>query len=141
MRLPLVASLATLATLATGATTAPAVHTIPTTHLDTSTKVELRTLAAGKAGDQIPSGGSGLSVSIGLAPFGGDPNECGTSASIEVNVGDQVNVCYTVTNNGTQTLAYQWLVDSVDGAVLAYDPTPIAPGQSDMGSTWATRSA
>jgi len=73
---------------------------------------------------------SGLSVSVGLAPFGGDPNECGSASSLEVNVGDQVNVCYTLSNGGTQALAYQSLVDSVDGAVVTYDPTPIAPGQS-----------
>ncbi|HEY0230892.1 MAG TPA: hypothetical protein VGC55_06555 [Dokdonella sp.] len=73
---------------------------------------------------------SGLSVSVGLAPFGGDPNECGSASSVEVNVGDQVNVCYTLSNGGTQSLAYQSLVDSVDGAIVTYDPTTIAPGQS-----------
>jgi hypothetical protein len=135
MRLPLVASLATLATLATGATTAPT-HAIPTTHVDTSHKVTLRTTTAGtatapgkSAGGNV-DGDNGLSVSLGLAAYSGDPNECGTATSLDVNVGDQVNVCYTVTNNGAQTLAYQSLVDSADGAVVTYDPTSIAPGTS-----------
>jgi hypothetical protein len=134
VRLPLVALLATLATLATGATTAP-IHTIPTTHLDTSTRVALRTRvdkapAIGNAAVGDVDGDSGLSVSLGLAAFSGDPDECGTATSLEVNVGDQVNVCYTLTNNGSQTLTYQSLIDSVDGAVLTYDPTSIAPGAS-----------
>ncbi|MEP7041546.1 MAG: hypothetical protein ABI843_00700 [Dokdonella sp.] len=73
---------------------------------------------------------NGLSVSLGLAPFGGDPDECGSSSNLEVNVGDQVNVCYTLTNGGTQSLAFQSLVDSVDGAIVIYDPTTIAAGQS-----------
>ena len=75
-------------------------------------------------------GGSGLSLTLGLAPYTGDPNECGSASDVEVNVGDQVNVCYTLTNNGTETLAYQSIVDSIDGAILIYDPTPIAPGAS-----------
>ncbi len=134
LRLPLVASLAALATIATGATTAP-IHAISATHVATSAKAALRTGAVAKAtvsGNAAADidGANGLSVSLGLAAFSGDPNECGTATSVEVNVGDQVNVCYTVTNNGSQTLAYQSLVDSVDGAVVTYDPTPIAPGAS-----------
>lgn len=78
--------------------------------------------AAGSASD--------LEVKIGLAPYAGDPDECGTAASVDVNVGDQVNVCYTITNNGTQTLTHQSIVDSRDGAVVSYDPTPLVPGAS-----------
>jgi hypothetical protein len=73
---------------------------------------------------------SGLEVAVTVTPYAGDPTECGTAASVDVNVGDQVNVCYTLTNGGTQTLTHQSLVDSRDGAVLAYDPTTIAPGQT-----------
>lgn len=78
----------------------------------------------------VTTGLSGLSVSLGLAPYSGDPNECGTATDVEVNVGDQVNVCYTLTNNSSQTLQYQSIVDSVDGAIVTFDPTPIAPGES-----------
>ena len=77
-----------------------------------------------------PSGISGLSLSLGLTPYSGDPNECGAATDVEVNVGDQVNVCYTLTNNSGQTLQYQSIVDSVDGAIVTFDPTPIAPGAS-----------
>ena len=131
LRPSLAAPLAMLATLATGATTAPAVHITRTTHLDVPGKVTLRAAPSARAGGSpAADGANGLSISLGLAPFDGDPDECGTSTRIEVNVGDQVNVCYRLTNGGSQPLAYQSLVDSVDGAVLTYDATPIAPGQS-----------
>lgn len=74
--------------------------------------------------------GSDLQLTLGFAPFTGDPNECGTSDDLEVNVGDQVNVCYTMTNNGTETLTYQSITDSIDGVILTYEPITIAPGQS-----------
>jgi hypothetical protein len=74
--------------------------------------------------------GDDMQLTIGFTPFAGDPNECGTADDLEVNVGDQVNVCYTMTNNGLDTLAYQSIVDSVDGAILTYEPISIAPGQS-----------
>ena len=75
-------------------------------------------------------GASPLEVNVTVAPFTGDPDECGTAASVDVNVGDQVNVCYTVSNHGTTTLTHQSITDSRDGAVVAYDPTPLAPGES-----------
>lgn len=73
---------------------------------------------------------SALEVRVTVAAYAGDPDACGTATSVEVNAGDQVNVCYTLTNNGSQTLTHQSLVDSIDGRILAYDPTAIAPGQS-----------
>jgi hypothetical protein len=74
--------------------------------------------------------GGGLEVVVTLAEFSGDANECGSATSLEANIGDQVNVCYTLINHGTETLHYQSLTDSVDGAVLTYEPITIAPGQS-----------
>ncbi|WP_257388627.1 lactonase family protein [Tahibacter caeni] len=73
---------------------------------------------------------SALEVNVTVAAYAGDPDACGTAATVEVNAGDQVNICYTLTNNGSQTLTHQSLIDSVDGRILAYDPTAIAPGQS-----------
>lgn len=78
----------------------------------------------------VASGSSALQLTLGVTPYAGDPDECGTSTDVAVNVGDQVNLCYTLTNNGSETLAYQSIMDSVDGAVLTYDPTPIGPGES-----------
>jgi hypothetical protein len=95
----------------------------------------------------VTSGASGLSLTLGVAPYEGDPNECGSDTDIEVNVGDQVNLCYTLTNNSAQTLAYQSIVDSVDGAILTFDPTPIPSGESHQyvrtitATTDTTRSA
>lgn len=75
-------------------------------------------------------GAGDLAISLHVTPYTGDPNECGNDTEAEVNVGDQVNLCYTLTNNGSAALAYQSVVDSLDGAVVTYDPTPIGPGQS-----------
>jgi hypothetical protein len=75
-------------------------------------------------------GAGDLAIGLSVTPYAGDPDECGSGTDIAVNVGDQVNLCYTLTNNGPQTLAYQSIVDSLDGAVVTYDPTPIGPGQS-----------
>jgi hypothetical protein len=78
----------------------------------------------------VAGASGGLDIALGVTPYAGNPNECGSATSAEVNVGDQVNLCYTLTNNGAQTLNYQSIVDSVDGAILTFDATPIAPGQS-----------
>ena len=74
--------------------------------------------------------GSDLQLALTLTPFSGDANECGSSTELEVNVGDQVNVCYAMTNNGSDTLAFQSITDSVDGAVLTFEPITLAPGQT-----------
>jgi hypothetical protein len=74
--------------------------------------------------------GSALEVSITLAAFSGNPDTCGSATTLDVNVGDQVNVCYTLTNHGTTVLAFQSLTDSLDGPLLAYQPISIGPGQS-----------
>lgn len=74
--------------------------------------------------------GSGLHVTLGLTPYAGDPDECGSSIDLEVNVGDQVNVCYTLVNDSADTLAFQSLSDSIDGPILRFAPIVLAPGQS-----------
>jgi hypothetical protein len=87
-------------------------------------------IATHRASTAAPAGVSGLGIAVTVAPYSGDPDECGDATSVDVNVGDQVNVCYTLTNNGSDTLQYQSVVDSIDGAIVTYDATPIAPGQS-----------
>jgi hypothetical protein len=55
---------------------------------------------------------------------------CGVDDAIDANVGDQLNFCYTVTNDTAQTLGYQSLVNSVDGTLLDFANHPVAPGDS-----------
>ncbi len=133
------------ALIAQSAATAGPVH-VSTSHVDGAPRKVHAAPAGGVVHDQLAtgrtfgafvsppghatSGISGLSLSLGLTPYSGDPNECGAATDVEVNVGDQVNVCYTLTNNSGQTLQYQSIVDSVDGAIVTFDPTPIAPGAS-----------
>jgi hypothetical protein len=74
--------------------------------------------------------GADLSLTLTLAPYQGNPNTCGTATELEATTGDQVLLCYTLTNNGTTTLTHQSLEDSLDGTILAYEPITLAPGQT-----------
>ena len=58
------------------------------------------------------------------------PDACSTSTSLQATVGDQVNLCYEVTNQSTTTLAVQSLGDDVDGAIFTAAPITLAPGAS-----------
>lgn len=59
-----------------------------------------------------------------------DPNACGTATSIDVTAGDQVNYCYSVTNQSSATLNYQYLRDDRSGSLLTQQPLTLAPGAS-----------
>lgn len=59
-----------------------------------------------------------------------DPNACGSATSIDVTAGDQVNFCYTVTNQSSSTLNYQYLRDDRSGTILTQQPATLAPGAS-----------
>jgi hypothetical protein len=72
--------------------------------------------------------GNDLSLTVGLILYTGDPDECGTETDLEVNIADNVNICYTMTNNSNETLYYQSLTDSVDGPLLEYEPITLEPG-------------
>src|SRR5690606_30471657 len=74
--------------------------------------------AAGNAQAQ----GSDLELTLTVTPFAGNPDECGSDTSVDVRIGDQVNICYRLTNNGAQTLTHQSLTDSLDGDLLAWEP-------------------
>ncbi len=80
----------------------------------------------------VAAGGSGgeLDLALTLAPYQGDPQHCGSATSLEVNVGDQVALCYTVHNNSSQALEYHWLEDSELGQLLEQVPLTLAPGAS-----------
>ena len=58
------------------------------------------------------------------------PGACGAVNTIDATVGDQLNFCYTVTNNTGVELDYQWLANDVDGSLFAFEPLTVAPGGS-----------
>jgi hypothetical protein len=74
--------------------------------------------------------GDGVALSVGLMLDNGDPNACGTAATLDVRVGDSVNFCYTLTNASDLTLRYHTLFDSVDGNVFSLLHHDVAPGES-----------
>ena len=76
------------------------------------------------------TGGTGISLTVGLAEDNGDPNQCGTATTLSATAGDQINFCYTVTNNSSIALNYQSLADDVDGTIFTNMPQTIAPGGS-----------
>ncbi|MGA9420858.1 MAG: hypothetical protein WBW61_00740 [Rhodanobacteraceae bacterium] len=78
------------------------------------------------AGDCV-AGELCLTVTLALDDPG-NPNLCGTQATLAVSVGDQVNVCYTVENDSATTLNYQTLSDDHVGALLTNENIAIAPG-------------
>lgn len=74
---------------------------------------------------------SGVSLTIGLAQYDGDPTQCGQATHLAAGVGDQINACYTVTNRTPLTLNYQTLADASGGVPLLHDANiAIAPGES-----------
>ena len=76
------------------------------------------------------TGGTGISLTVGLAEDNGDPNQCGTATTLSATAGDQINFCYTVTNNSSSALNYQSLAEDVDGTIFTNMPQTIAPGAS-----------
>ncbi len=48
------------------------------------------------------------------------PNACGMAVTIDATVGDQLNFCYTVTNNTGVELDYHSLANNVDGDLLDF---------------------
>ncbi len=53
---------------------------------------------------------------------------CGTDTTLAVTAGDQVNYCYTITNNTDEPLAWHTLTDDVHGPIFIDAPATIAPG-------------
>ena len=76
-------------------------------------------------------GGPGISLTVGLAESNGDPSQCGTATSLSATVGDQVNFCYTVTNNSSIDLNYQTLASTdAPSNLFTNMAVTIAPGAS-----------
>ncbi|HJT97296.1 MAG TPA: hypothetical protein VJ696_03195 [Rhodanobacteraceae bacterium] len=67
-----------------------------------------------------------------VATVGSDlsPDACGVDHAIDAQVGEQVNFCYTVTNNTGFELGYQTLMNDVDGMLFELESHAIAPGAS-----------
>lgn len=59
-----------------------------------------------------------------------DPDACDGAAEIDVAVGDQVNLCYRVTNRTNAPLRYHWLRDDQAGVIFNLREQPLAPGAS-----------
>jgi hypothetical protein len=58
------------------------------------------------------------------------PGSCATTQTLAVTAGDQVNFCYTVRNDSSDTLAFHTLSDDVAGDLLRDYAHVLAPGQS-----------
>jgi len=71
----------------------------------------------------------GICLTVGVAPVDPvNPDLCGTQTSIDAVVGDQIDVCYTVTNDSSATLNYHSLEDDADGSLFELQSNPLAPG-------------
>lgn len=80
---------------------------------------------------ETPPPESGITLTVGLAEYDGDPNQCGSATDLQASVGDQINACYTVTNHTPLTLNYHTLADASGGPPLFTNANvPIAPGES-----------
>jgi hypothetical protein len=73
-------------------------------------------------------GGGGISLTVGMAEDNGNPTQCGTATTLSATAGDQINFCYTVTNNSATALNFQTLTSDVDGVIFQNQPVTIAPG-------------
>jgi len=119
-----------LTLLSAGASTQP----LPHTSLNKAGSSHAFTFGTAPSRPAHPAGtcapdGLCLAVTLALADSG-NPSLCGTETDLPVNLGDQVNICYTVTNNSATTLNYQTLSDDHVGSLLTNDNVAIAPGGS-----------
>ncbi|PZQ18437.1 MAG: hypothetical protein DI564_03800 [Rhodanobacter denitrificans] len=74
---------------------------------------------------------SDLCLTVTLAPAdAGNPSLCGTATSLDVTIGEEINVCYTLTNHSSTTLNYHTLVDSDVGTLLSNHQQAVPPHSS-----------
>ncbi|MFC4819966.1 choice-of-anchor J domain-containing protein [Dokdonella ginsengisoli] len=74
---------------------------------------------------------SPLQFDVTVGPVdGSNPAACGTATEIEVAVGDQVNLCYRITNGSDQPLRHHWLRDNETGTILSARGVQVRPGSS-----------
>jgi hypothetical protein len=62
-----------------------------------------------------PAGTGGIELRATLAPWSPGPITCSDTSTLEVHAGDQVALCYTVTNHTGRTLDWHYLRDSLRG--------------------------
>jgi hypothetical protein len=120
---------AALTLLSAGATAQP----LPRTSLNKASSGHAFTL--GTAHAKRPPGvdggcaPNGLCLVVTLAPAeSANPNLCGTQTQLAASIGEQVNICYTVSNHSATTLNYQTLGDDHVGSLLTNENIAIAPG-------------
>jgi hypothetical protein len=84
--------------------------------------------AATGHGDAVGCGNENaeINLAVTLAVDNGDPNQCGTATTLDVDAGNRVNVCYTVTNTGNAALPIHWLRDNLNTRRL-FHGQPFAP--------------
>ena len=109
-------------------------QSLPRTSLNRSSADHVYTLGLAPVRTAAPSGScspDGLCLTVTLAlDDPGDPALCGAQTTLQVSIGDAVNVCYTVENHSATTLNYQTLADDHVGAILSNENIAIAPGAS-----------
>lgn len=66
-------------------------------------------------GDPVGCGNENadINLAVTLAVDNGDPDQCGTETTLDVDTGTRVNVCYKITNTGNATLDFHWLRDNL----------------------------
>jgi hypothetical protein len=83
--------------------------------------------AVGGGGGTCDAGDLCLVSTVGTDTTAG---ACATTDTIDVSQGDQVNFCYTITNNTGVELDYHTLQNNVDGTIFSLLNQPVAPGAS-----------
>lgn len=79
--------------------------------------------------DEGDAASNGVDLAVTVAPADpAAPDACGTATSIDVAVGDQVNVCYRMTNTSAAPLAWHSLRDDAAGPVFTNREQAVAPG-------------
>lgn len=81
----------------------------------------------GGGGDTCTAGDFCLDVTLGTDTTAG---ACGTVDTLDVSVGDQVNYCYTITNNTGTSLDFHTLSDNLDGTIFSLLNEPVADGDT-----------
>jgi hypothetical protein len=116
---------------------------------------QLHPVTVSGSGASCSDDGLCLAVTVALADPA-DPQACAGTTSIVADVGEQISWCYTLTNNGTQSFAWQTLTDSLHGTLFSELRQDLAPGQSyqyvklevvgdvvdaDVSATWTASTA
>jgi hypothetical protein len=88
--------------------------------------------AIGADGDTVGCGDDNAEINLAttLALDNGDPAQCGNATTLDVNAGNRINVCYTVTNTGNTPLGFHWLRDNLNTKRLSRGITSVQPGES-----------